>query len=318
MSAPPEVTVVIPSANRWAFVQRAVCCALGQVDVGVRVVVASDGPRHPTPPDVPELADDRVTVLVDPVPRGVCRARNVGIGLADTPWVAFLDDDDVWAPDKLRRQLDAAAADGAGFAYTSGVKLDADLAPLAVEHAPDPATLAEHALRMNPLPAAASNVVARRELVAEVGGFDERLAHFGDWDFALGLIAAAPGTRCPEPLVGYVAHDDAMHVRQIHRVEEELPHFVGKHATAGRRIHLQVSDRWIASGLRQAGDRRRASRVYLRSAVRHRSASDVVRAGAVLLGERAMRGQGGGSPVGPDGQLGWLERVRDRSAAAGP
>ena len=57
--------------------------------------------------------------------RGVARARNRGIERAAHPWVAFLDDDDRWSPEKLRVQLDRARAEDADFVYTAGLAVSA-------------------------------------------------------------------------------------------------------------------------------------------------------------------------------------------------
>jgi glycosyltransferase involved in cell wall biosynthesis len=312
--------VVIPSANRWPFVLRSVRCVLDQRDVPVEVLVCSDGPRNPTPPPAPELSDPRVRVFQDPEPRGVCRARNLGIAHARGEWIAFLDDDDVWAPDKLRRQLQAAEAAGADFAYTSGAVLDDALRVHRVEQAPPPEDLRRQALVENPLPAGASNVLARTALVRELGGFDERLMHFGDWDLELALIYAARGARCEEVLIGYVHHADAMHVRMLDGIEREFQLFADKHAADGLDVRSPVIARWIAGGYRSAGRRGRAVRTYLRSARDYRTPSDVVRAAGSLLGETAMQAaRRRREEAAPPPPLAWVERIRaaeDRTTLA--
>lgn len=315
----PLVSVVIPSANRWSFITRSVASALAQQGVDVEVIVATDGERNREAPADPVLRDPRVRILQHPERRGVCKARNVGIEAATGEWIAFLDDDDLWSPHKLRRQLDAAEAAGAGFAYASGAVLTEDLQVMRLEDAPSPDTLLEHSLRMNPLPAGASNLVARADLVRAVGGFDERLQHFGDWDIELNLVYAATGAACAEPLIGYVFHEDAMHVRLIHGVEAEYEIFRDKHAALGRTVNSLVSDRWIASGYRMAGDRRSAMRAYLRTARRNRSAGDVVRAAGTLFGEQAMRVGRGRRPRPAAIELDWLapmQRERQRAGTA--
>jgi glycosyltransferase involved in cell wall biosynthesis len=90
---------VIPTRDRWPiFRAHALRSALAQEDVSLEVVVIDDGST--TPP--PGISDRRVRVLRNPVSRGVAEARNRGVADARAPWVAFLDDDDVWSPRKLR------------------------------------------------------------------------------------------------------------------------------------------------------------------------------------------------------------------------
>src|SRR2546421_10333643 len=104
----PEISVVIPTRNRRALVSRALTTVLGQRNVDIEVFVVDEGSSDGTAELVRSLADSRVTVVRHETPKGVANARNAGLARARAPWVAFLDDDDVWAPDKLALQRDAA------------------------------------------------------------------------------------------------------------------------------------------------------------------------------------------------------------------
>src|SRR5688500_342442 len=97
----PEVTVVIPTRDRWNLLERrALRSVLAQEDVRLEVVVVDDGSSEPAPPSIER--DERVRVVRHETSRGVPAARNTGIGEATAAWTAFLDDDDLWAPRKLR------------------------------------------------------------------------------------------------------------------------------------------------------------------------------------------------------------------------
>ena len=120
-----EVTVIIPTHNRRALLARTLHSVLAQRDVDLEVVVVDDGSSDGTATAVAGLADDRVSVVRHPQPRGVSAARNTGIEKASSPWLAFVDDDDLWAPGKLRSQLDAIAADGSSqWSCTGSVNID--------------------------------------------------------------------------------------------------------------------------------------------------------------------------------------------------
>jgi glycosyltransferase involved in cell wall biosynthesis len=270
----PRVSVLIPSLGREEHLRRSVAAARGQRGVEVQVVVALDGATG----DQDFLQD--VTVLASPTRRGVAGARNAALQAADGDWVAVLDDDDVWAPDKLARQVAA----GGDFAYASAVVLDEALRPVGLETAPPVDELRALTITHNPIPACASNLLVRRDLAREIA-FDPELSHFADWDFATRLIAAAKGAVTPDLLVAYVHHDAAMHVSSLNGVEQELERFRAKHPD----VHTRNALRWIASGHRKARSRRRAAGAYTRAAIRHRSAPDLVRAAGTMLGERAMR-----------------------------
>jgi hypothetical protein len=165
--------------------------------------------------------------------------------------------------------------------------VDEEHVPVSLDVAPPVADLPRDMLSHNPIPACASNIVARADLAREVG-FDPRLSHFADWDFSVRLIAAAPAARVEDVLVVYVLHSQGMHIARLQGVEPELRYLLARHRGEGRELGSVLVTRWIASGHRLSGRRGRAAAAYLRGAVRHRSAADVVRAGAVLLGERVM------------------------------
>ena len=93
-----EVTVVIPTHNRRALLARTLHSVLAQRHVDLAVVVVDDGGSDGTAKALDDLNDTRVTVVRHDRPRGVSAARNSGIAKAVTPWLAFVDDDDLWAP----------------------------------------------------------------------------------------------------------------------------------------------------------------------------------------------------------------------------
>src|SRR5690349_9916448 len=98
----PEVTVVVPTRDRHARLAATLAGVLRQRDVDLEVVVVDEA----SSPPVGASADPRVRVLRHDEPQGVARARNAGLSAAQGAWVAFCDDDDLWGPEKLRRQLD--------------------------------------------------------------------------------------------------------------------------------------------------------------------------------------------------------------------
>jgi glycosyltransferase involved in cell wall biosynthesis len=255
-------------------------------------VVVDDGSQDDTPQRLAEVRDPRVRVLRHERSRGVASARNRGIAEAHGEWIAFLDDDDLWSPRKLRAQLDAAHEHEAGFAYCSAVVVDEGAEPFYAPPLTDPTTLARDLLNVNVMPGGSSNVIARTELVRSLGGFDERLVQLADWDLWIRLAQAAGAAACPEVLVAYVEHPRNMLLVHEPDVARELELLVAKHAGADPPLGLEPDRldfaRWTARGHGRAGRRRKAFQLYMRVALRHRSFSDVLRGVRVLaLGRRA-------------------------------
>jgi glycosyltransferase involved in cell wall biosynthesis len=192
MTSQSTVSVVIPTRNRAKLLTtHALPSALSQRGVDVEVVVVDDGSDDDGRKALEELTNGRVRIVRHAARAGQARARNTGIEAARGEWIAFLDDDDLWSPDKLREQLDAAAAARAEFVYTGVVMVDEGRGGEVLTVLPPAPTegLLEHLLMTNAIPAGASTVIARSSVVREVGGFDENLVQFTDWDLWIRLAA---------------------------------------------------------------------------------------------------------------------------------
>ena len=287
----PQVSVVIPTRDRWELLQRALRGALGQTGVELEVVVVDDGSADGTPERLAGHSDERLRVVRHERSLGVARARNDGIAAAHGEWVAFLDDDDLWAPDKLSRQLAAGERAGAALVFARVVELDASLRALRLMHLPRAEGLERTLLDTNVIPTP-SSVLARTELVREVGSFDEELRVLADWDLWLALAARGPAASCPEPLVGYLRHPSNMLVVERERTGPELEHMRRKHAARARAAGVELGAVWLehfdAAADLAAGRRAAAARGYLRVGVRRRNPPMVARAAGALAGERAQ------------------------------
>ncbi len=104
----PLVSTIIPTRNRPLLVKRAVHSALTQTLNEIEVIVVIDGPDQVTHMGLVEIDDPRLRIIELPISRGANWARNAGISEAKGEWIALLDDDDEWLPQKLEVQSKAA------------------------------------------------------------------------------------------------------------------------------------------------------------------------------------------------------------------
>jgi glycosyltransferase involved in cell wall biosynthesis len=103
-----HVTVVITTRQRPDLLPRALRSSLRQVHPPREVIVVVDGSDAATEAYLRSIADPRVRAIVLQQQTGGCAARNIGVKAAAGDWIAFLDDDDEWMPDKLEAQLKMA------------------------------------------------------------------------------------------------------------------------------------------------------------------------------------------------------------------
>lgn len=197
------VSVVLPTRNRARWLGRAIESVLRQTLVDLELIVVDDGSEDETAAVLARYAaaDARIGIERVEKPGGAAAARNAGIARAKGRFVAFIDDDVVWAPTKLERQLrqlDAVTAPG--LAYCAFIRFDAGGARRRIGSAAAAGDRARSALlRGNVIDT--SCAVVRRDLLIRIGGFDERLPRLQDWDLWLRLAEATSFVYDPEPLV---------------------------------------------------------------------------------------------------------------------
>ena len=199
------VSVIIPTRNRALLLRRTLESVLKQSTENLEVIVVDDGSTDGSGA-VAAAMDPRVSVIRNPESAGVSVARNRGIASASGEWIAFCDDDDLWAPNKLQEQLTAADTAGANWVYAGDVNVNDQLRVLSGGPPPDPADVMARLPRCNPLASGGSNVVVRSNILAEVGGFDPALRRTEDWDLWIRIARKGPPAYVRKPLVAYRFH----------------------------------------------------------------------------------------------------------------
>lgn len=301
------VTVIIPTRDRWDWLERSLGSALAQVGVDIEVIVVDDASTTDRPTYFAAL-DDRVRWLRHDENVGVSAARNSAIEAARGEWVAFLDDDDLWAEDHLATLLATCRDANARFAYSASWVVDAVGRVKSLRPAPDPSTLQRVMLETNAI-GTPSALIMSRALCQDSGGFDEDLSPLADWDLWLRISRTSAGCASNTPTLAYTEHPANMSL-DIPRVLAEfavLEQRYAPEATAhGVRFGSGEFAAWIARNYRRSGQRRKASRWYFRSALDGRRPRDLLKGAGVILGEPFMRRFAASTPGGHAGHPSWL------------
>jgi len=214
-SGPLPISVVIPAYNAEAFLAEALESVRAQTRPAAEVIVVDNGSTDASAA-IAQGAGARVLRLGRP---GVSAARNAGIRSASQPWIAFLDADDLWHPDKLASQWRAIeTCPKAGIIITDFTEFDSTgvlLKSFLTERANyqaitrreavaavmccDGDSFRAHFLRGNFF--APSAVLARRDLLLSVGLFDEALTHMEDRELWLRMLPRTTVAVVERPLV---------------------------------------------------------------------------------------------------------------------
>jgi glycosyltransferase involved in cell wall biosynthesis len=287
----PDVTVVIITHNRPDYLRAALWGLTQQYGGAPPVIVVDDASSPPAElHGFPEL--DLQLVRNDPG-RGACGARNRGLELVTTPWVAFLDDDDVFLPghlDRVRAAIAGAATpDRVGLVYAPAIVMDAGRRVQGIirAHAAEDLPRALHGGCPVPTP---SCVVTRTEAVRQLGGFDAGLASYGDWDMWLRVTRAGwRAVATTTPSVIYTRHAQSLTGR-LDLGLADLATMKARYGDDAARLGVRQPDEGYHSHIGQtlvAGGRRRAATAaYLRSFAVRRKPRDIVLASFALAGRR--------------------------------
>ncbi len=230
---PPLVSVVIPTHNRQQEVARAIRSALDQSHRHLEILVVDDGSQPPLKLD-PEIAGEtRVRLLRSPTPQGPGAARNLGAAEAKGTFLAWLDDDDWWFPQKLERELiefENAPAEVA--AVESGYEIVED-GRIVLSYIPRTDRSAAVEL-LKEATMAPSSVIMRKSAFDALGGFDPSLPRAQDWELWLRLIDGFAIRTLPEIHVRRTGHrapvSDLLISRQRiwERIQTRLPSLPGE------------------------------------------------------------------------------------------
>lgn len=285
-----DVTVIVPTHNRRRILPQAVHSILRQQGVSIELIAVDDGSTDETGAWLDRLAagDARVRVVHHAQPRFISGARNAGIAQAAGRWVAFCDDDDLWAPDKLATQLAAMRASSARWACTGIVAVDEDLAVIGHGHVKGGDVLAG-LLESNGIPTG-STVIAEHDLVRDVGGFDPALRGSEDWDLWIRLAQHSPLAAVDRPLVAYRLSRQSLSMdvgpmragRLV--IAERYAALAARHGVASDEAG---HERYLAKQLLRAGARWRAASIFTSLAVRHGRWRELPRVAAALIAPRA-------------------------------
>jgi GT2 family glycosyltransferase len=267
--ADPTVTVVVPTYNRADVLPRAIRSVLAQTFPSLECVVVDDASTDGTAAVVEAVDDPRLRYVCHERNRGGSAARNTGLAQARGTYVAFLDSDDEWHPEKLARQVGLLEARGdpwvAAYCGFERVRtgptrrlrgaVDRLLPGGETVGTEGGAELVADSLRLAFSTGGSSTLLVRTDVCRGMGGFDESFDRQQDWEFRNrllreGSLAFTPGTFVYKYQSGSPSAD---------ATAESMTHYVETFAddvaaldAAGHavtaRLHLIVAELYLREG----------------------------------------------------------------------
>lgn len=198
------VSVIIPAYNRAAVLPRAIKSVLGQTFSDYEIVVVDDASKDNTSEVLKGFTDERIVYIRHASNKGGAAARNTGIERSRGEWVAFLDSDDAWLPEKLAQQIEllTKSESNVGVVYT-GLKVVYETSG-ETENIPGvhrgkflKELLISNCVRT------LSSILVRRSFLNAIGGFDPDLRSCQDWDLYIRLMKQCSFECVVQPLTVY-------------------------------------------------------------------------------------------------------------------
>lgn len=230
---PSDVTVVVPAYQAGRFLAEAIDSVLADAAWPAEVLVIDDGSTDGSAARARSYGG--IVRVVSKPNGGEASARNAGLRAARTEWVAFLDADDRFLPGRLARLAEARRADPTVDALTTDgfVELAGEITGRCYGPAwPFPA--ADHRTEILRRNFVFGHVLARRERLLELGGFDESVSHCTDWGvWARLILGGGRVALVDEPLSIYRVHTGSLSADRVAMAQGSVDVLVGLRSTPG-------------------------------------------------------------------------------------
>jgi len=272
----PLVLVIMPTRGRPELVRESIASVMGQTYPGeIECIVVHD--QEPPDEELTRLSTPgrRIMVVTNTHTPGLAGSRNAGLDHVHGDFIATCDDDDVWHPDKLERQIARMLEEPNLLLVGSGIRMRLPGGKILNWPGRADRISYELLLRNRVKELHSSTMVMRRETFTKAGPYDEGLpfSHAEDYDMALRAARAGDVGMIREPLADVRKNipnmRDRFHGGGFRNVAMGLEYVLAKHPdiAASRRGHARVLGK-IAYARSQLGERRTAFRYASKALVR--------------------------------------------------
>ena len=202
------ISVIIPTYNRAASIKTAIDSVLNQTFTNFELIIVDDGSSDDTESIINSITSPKITFLKTPENKGACAARNLGIRTAKYELITFLDSDDSWLEDYLLKHYEyylkftADPGNNFGLQFCSYYFRDgknAIVMPQKKFNLDNEKSTMESITDGNFI--STQTLLTKKSVLQSVGGFDEKLGAFQDWDLAMRIAKNHRVFHVPVPLV---------------------------------------------------------------------------------------------------------------------
>lgn len=270
----PKVSIIIPTYNRADLLPRAIASILAQTFRNFELIIVDDGSTDDTPEVVNKFQekDNRVKYIRQENSGGAARPKNTGIKNAAGEYIAVLDSDDEWLPEKLAKQLNLFEKfnnPNLGFVGCHAFIVNKKPDGQNIFKIPSyrKSEFLEKILHRDYL-GSGSGIMYKKSVFDDIGFFDENLKSGQDWEMRIRLLQKYDFEAVPEPLIKYHLHQASVSESlAFSQRAADIEYISNKHKNIFERYPAAQANilKYCGVNLMLAGDKKRAGLRFLRA-----------------------------------------------------
>lgn len=241
MGSRPLVSCIIPTYNRPNHLRRAIGSILEQTYRPLELIIVDDfSSEDYISGVVQKINDESITPMIirHNENNGASAARNSGIQSANGNYIAFLDDDDKWLPQKIEKQISDLEQSDATFSYC-WVRRVGPNGEHRATHTPRTERNPTKRLFTGNFTGTTSTIVVTNDLCQRVGGFDQSLPRWNDWDFALRASQYTDFSLTSEILVHQFNWNGNQLSDDLEKLQTAQSRFINKHQCLAKEYDME-------------------------------------------------------------------------------
>ncbi|MCP4521828.1 MAG: glycosyltransferase [Cytophagales bacterium] len=222
------VSVIIPCYNAEKFIKETIQSVLNQSYSQFELIIVNDGSKDNSEKEILTFDDPRIQ-YISKENGGVSKARNIGIEKAKGEFLAFLDADDIFEKDNLKKKIEFLKTNkDIGLVHSLEQKFDHETRKNLVVTEGKEGNVLNLLLEMScTVIHSPASILMRNSLLQKIGGFDENLSTSADWEFWVRVASKTEIGLIKEPLIKYRIHPDQMHLN-VERMESDMHYAFNK------------------------------------------------------------------------------------------
>ena len=275
----PFITIILPLYNGEEFIEKTLLSIGLQSFQNAELIIVDDGSTDNSCDLIYRISSTfsypilKNLKIVNKENGGVASARNLGIKEANGKWLAFIDQDDIWLPEKLKKQVGALCESDVKWCYSAFTRFYSDGKEVLKQNGSTDRMETLRLLVSGKLFIPPSTVFVEKSICEREGGFDSNYIPSDEWDFFLTLAEKYKPAYCPEVLVKFRSHPFSTAKKQKRKIFEAQLKVIKKHSVIAREngIEKEIKKRianvlWhLGKEYELEGDKKSARNYYLKA-----------------------------------------------------